>query len=32
MEIRKDFDFDTFNKWKQGAPLVVETDMDDKFK
>ena len=32
MELKKDFDYDTFNKWKQGAPLVVETDMEEKFK
>ena len=32
MEIKKDFDFDSFNKWKANTPLVVETDMDDKFK
>ena len=27
MEARKDFDIDTFNKWKGTKPLVVETDM-----
>ena len=32
MEIRKDFDFDSFNKWKMNTPLCIETDMDDKFK
>ena len=29
---KKEFDFDSFNKWKGAASLVVETDMEDKFK
>ena len=32
MELKKDFDYDSFSKWMKSSPLVVETDMNEKFK